>query len=846
MLVPMSWLKEYTDIDVDTEVFMERMIMSGSNIETAETFGQNLRNVVIGRILEVRPHEDSDHLLICRVDVGNAVVGGAPIQIVTGAPNVQEGILVIVALHGSILPGGVKIKKGKLRGVESNGMLCSATELGFSDKVAPLRHRDGIWVLPEEFEPGQDAVAAMGLDETVVDFEITPNRPDCLSILGMAREAAAVFGGGLRYPDTGSGASLAAGTGADMRLNADPGTDMGAGVEARIGLAESTGSVGSGIKEASGQVAGKIRIEIKKPELCGRYVARLAEDVVIEESPWWLQRRLMFAGMRPINNIVDITNYVMLETGHPIHAFDIRMIAKNAIVVDTAPEGSLFTTLDGTERVLSGDMLLINDGEKGVAIAGVMGGLNSEIEEDTTTILIEAANFNPDSVRLTAKGLGLRSEASSRFEKGVSAELSGFAADRVCTLIAATGAGRPLPGAADNYPGKKAQTAVDVRPDRMNALLGTHLSGAEMKAILERLEMQVECLGEILRVTPPHVRVDLKEEVDFSEEIGRIFGYDALDTTMHADGARAGMSDSWFLRGLLREVLTAQGYYEIQTYSFVSPKGVDHLRLPQDAPERQFVRLINPLGEENSVMRTLLLPNLLEILAGNYNRGNAEAALFEAGNTFRLDAGGDLPEERLSLALGAYGEGQDFFALKGAVESLLSRFGICGAIFEAASDAPAYHPGRCARIVSASNAALIGYMGEIHQDVRAVYGLDAPACCAELDLDALVAAADLTRAYSPLDRYPASLRDISLLADESVTVGALCALIQSNGGGILESVSLFDVYRGKQIPEGKKSLSFSLTYRASDRTLTDEEVEKVHNGILETLRTETGASLREM
>ncbi|MDR1778590.1 MAG: phenylalanine--tRNA ligase subunit beta [Clostridiales Family XIII bacterium] len=805
MKVPISWLKEYVDITVPMDVFADGMILSGSNIETVETFGQDISGVVVGRVLDVKPHEDSDHLVICSVDVGAA----APLQIVTGAPNVTAGCVVPVALDGSKLPGGIKIKKGKLRGVESEGMLCSAGELGFDDKVVPMLHKDGIWLLPDEFTLGEDLVKALGLDETVIDFEITPNRPDCLSIIGMAREAAATFGGTLRYPDTACKK-----------------------------------------EDAADAAAAHIEVIINKPELCNRYTARVAKDIKIEESPWWMQRRLMFAGMRPINNIVDITNYVMLEYGHPIHAFDIRTIAGAKIVVDTAAEGEKFTTLDGQERTMSADMLLIKDAEKGSAVAGIMGGLLSEIESDTPMILVEAANFNADSIRKTSKKLGIRSEASVRFEKGVSADLCGEAADRVCALVELTGAGTVLSGVVDNYPVKAKSLTIPVRPSRMNAYLGTDLSAAEQVKILQSLEMKVEEGADgVLNVTPPHVRLDLTEEVDFTEEIARIYGYGKLATTLHPDSEPSEMPHSWYLRGVIRQILTGAGLSEIQTYSFVSPSGVDQIKLPADSPLRAFIRIINPLGEENSVMRTTLLPGMLTVLAGNANKFNAEAAAFEIGNTFRRPAEGALSDERLLLTLGCYGEGWDFFALKGVIALLLARLGISGAEYTAVSDADTYHPGRCAALSVAGRDGGrkdIGLFGEIHPDVADTFGLDTRVVAAELALETLIAEADLARDYTHLDKYPAVTRDISLLADEAVTVGTIEKIVTEGGGALLESVKLFDVYRGKQIPEGKKSLAFSLVYRAPDRTLTDEEVASVHEKIVARLAADTGAALREM
>ena len=809
MLAPISWLRAYTDINVSDEVFAERMIMSGSNIETVTKFGEELQNVVIGRVQSVVPHEDSDHLSVCMVDVGKASEEN-PLQIVCGASNVIPGVLVPVALHGSVLPGGFKIKKGKLRGVVSNGMICAANELGFDDKVSPLMHKDGIWILPEEFEIGDEIVEAMGLDETVVDFEITPNRSDCLSMLGLAREVAATFGTELKYPDT--------------TLTKE---------------------------DASTNASDSVKVEINRPDLCNRYTARIAKDIEIKESPWWLQKRLMFSGMRPINNIVDITNYVMLEYGHPIHAFDIRTIAQATIIVDTPADKVEFTTLDGAERKIEPDMLLINDAEKGIAVAGVMGGLNSEIESDTNTIIVESASFNADSVRITSKKLGIRSEASSRYEKGVSSELSGDAANRVCKLIEETNSGVVTQGIVDNYPNKPELAPITVRTARMNQLLGTKLSQSEMVEILKKLEMDVEEGDGVMHVTPNHVRLDLKEEVDFSEEIGRIFGYDKLDTTLHADAVQSENSKSWETRALVRNILCGFGLSEIQTYSFTSPKSVDKIALAADSSKRDFVKLINPLGEENSVMRTVLLPNILEVLATNRSKSNESVQLFEVGNTFinNSEESDENPAfERISLSIAGYGDTWDFFALKGVICSMLERLGYEDLIFEPASDQPSYHPGRCAKITAseADGGEVLGYMGQLNPDVIKNYDFDRKVCASELDLVSIIEKANLHRQYEALDKYPAVMRDVALLATEDVTVGSVEAIIKNNGGKILESVKLFDVYRGKQIPEGHKSLAFNLTYRADDRTLTDEEVTKVHDAILQSIKENTGATLREI
>jgi phenylalanyl-tRNA synthetase beta chain len=799
MLVPIEWLKEYTDIKVDVEQFCERMIMSGSNIETVERFGDGIENVVVGRIVDIEKHPDADKLLVTQIDIGEEAL----LQIVTGATNIFEGAYVPVVLHGGKLPGDKVIKKGRLRGVESNGMLCSPGELGFEDKVIPVALKDGIWILDQEYPLGQDIVEALGLKNAVVDFEITPNRPDCLSMIGMGRESAATFGGTLRYPETDC------------------------------------------LKE-EGKAKDYIEIEIKKPELCRRYVGRIVKDVKIEQSPWWLQKRLIYSGMRPINNIVDITNYVMLEYGQPIHAFDIRDVADSKIVVDTAEEGELFTTLDGTERKLTSNMLLIKDGQRGVAIAGVMGGLNSEIKEDTETILIEAANFNGDSIRATSKKLALRTEASSRFEKGIDPNLSETAADRVCKLIELLGAGTVIKGSVDVYPTKIDNDAVAVRVDRVNNILGTGLSGKEMEEILESLEMQVSRLGNTMKVTPPTIRQDLLEEIDFVEEIARIYGYDKLPVTLPKGNAEAKKSRERTLRDRARELMTAMGANEIQTYSFVSPRGVDNVRIDEDSWERNFVRLINPLGEENSVMRTILTPNMMDVLGRNYSRNISSVRAFELGNTFfkNLDEEEALPDERDAMSIGCYGEGESFFTLKGMLEELFASLGIRGTVYVPESDYGVYHPGRCARINYKDTE--LGIMGEVHPDVAEKYGIGTRVFCCELAFDQVIRNADTTKFYKPLPKYPAISRDIALLVKEEVYVAEIESIIKEIGGKLLESVSLFDVYRGKQVQEGRKSAAFALKYRAADRTLTDEEVVKVHQKVLDALKEKLDAVLREM
>ncbi|MFA7659971.1 MAG: phenylalanine--tRNA ligase subunit beta [Anaerovoracaceae bacterium] len=745
MLVYKEWLDEYCSVDRSIEEFSDRMIMSGSNIETVEQFGKGIDNIVVGRLESIERHPDADKLLVCIVDVG----AEEPVQIVTGAGNVFEGAYVPVILHGGRLPDGTVIKRGKLRGMESSGMLCSAKELGYDDKVIPVAHKDGIWILDKEYPLGMDIVEALELSGAVIDFEITPNRPDCLSMVGMAREAAATFDESLRYPD-------------------------------------------NKCKEEKGNVEDYVSVEINRPELCRRYVARVVTDVKIQQSPWWLQRRLMYAGMRPINNIVDITNYVMLEYGQPIHAFDIRNIKGNRICVDTAKDGELFTTLDETERSLSEDMLLIKDGERSVAIAGVMGGLNSEIVGDTTTIIVESANFQEDNIRSTSKKLGLRTEASSRFEKGVDPELAGTAADRVCYLIELLGAGTVVKGAVDSYPVKKEAAPVEVRLSRVNQVLGIQLSLNELNTIFQSLEMETEMAEDKIRVLPPSVRLDLSKEIDFVEEAARIYGYDKLPTTLPKGNSESGKTMLQQLRDLAKDSLVGMGYKEIQTYSFVSPKGVDHIRMAEDSPEREMIKLLNPLGEENSVMRTTLTPNMLEALSRNFTRNIADVRAFELGNTFHKDTGSDgLPTERESLCIACYGEGEDFFTLKGVASELLNKMGIREAEFVSESASGTYHPGRCA-VIKYNNLTL-GVIGELHPDVMETYDIAAKTWCCELDFSRLAEAANTEHYYSPLPKYPSTSRDISMLVDEDVTVASMKTIIQNNGSGLLEKVELFDI-----------------------------------------------------
>ena len=810
MLVPVKWLKEYTDVNTRIDEFCERMIMSGSNIETVEQIGEGIEGVVVGKIVKIDKHPNADRLLVAQVDVGTE----APIQICTGATNIFEGAFVPVALDGSRVPGplhgkekvegGEIIRAGKLRDLDSNGMMCNCTELGFSDKVVPIKHREGIWILEGEYVPGTDIIEALDMDTEVIDFEITPNRPDCLSMIGIAREASATFGTELRYPDT------------ECKRTSD---------------------------EKSGDC---IKIKIQREDLCKRYVGRVVKDVKIQESPWWLQKFLIFAGMRPINNIVDITNFVMLEYGQPIHAFDIRTIRDGIITVDTAKDGETFTTLDNTERTLSADMLMIHDGQGPVAIAGVMGGLHSEIREDTDTILVESANFSGDSVRATSKKLGLRTEASSRFEKGIDPNLAKAACDRVCYLIELLGAGTVLSDAVDVYPKEEKPRVIDIRASRMSKMLGVDLPEGHVEKYLNALEIKTESLGDIIRVTPPTVRMDLLSEVDYVEEVARMYGFDKLPMTLPRSNVEAGRTAKQVLRTIAKEALMGLGVNEIQTYSFVSEKTAENIALSKDDPCRNFVKLLNPLGEDTSVMRTMLLANMLDVIGKNMSKSIDAFRAFELGNVFidKKDRADILPEEKDSLCIAIYGPGESFYSLKGIIEEMLLVLGVKAVDFKAETGNATFHPGRCASIIAGMQT--IGTMGQLHPTVAERFGITGPVYALEISFEALYGLSDREKKYKPLPKYPAMKRDFAMVVSEDILVGDLEKEIQAKAGDLLESVVLFDIYRGSPVPEGSKSVAFSLVYRANDRTLKEAEVTEINTKVLVSLKEMYNATLREL
>lgn len=816
MLVSIDWIKDYVKLDKwpEDKEFCDRMIMSGSNIETISYLGEGIENVKIAKVLSIEKHPDADKLVVCQMDLGKL----GKLQIVTGASNLYVGAYVPVAIDGSVVPGplhgqpkqegGVKISAGELRGVKSDGMMCGPQELGIADKCAPFISKDGIWLLAGDYEDklGENIDDVLGLKDGVIDFEITPNRPDCLSMIGMAREAAATFGGKLVYPKT------------DCNTLTEKSSDY-------------------------------IDVEVKS-KLCKRYTARVIKDVKIAQSPWWIQKKLIAAGMRPINNIVDITNFVMMEYGQPLHAFDIRSLAGGKIEVDVAENGSKFTTLDGVERTFDDNMLMINDANGPVAVAGVIGGLDSEIKPDTETVVLESANFVGSSVRQTSKKLGLRTEASGRYEKGIDPNLCEIAADRVCALIDELGYGKVLDGSVDIYKSPEHPKVVSARVSRINKVLGTNISRDEMVAILESLEMKVQGSGDDMIVTAPTVRQDILQEVDFVEEIARMYGYDKLPNTLPKLNVKAENSLSWETRKKLRELLCAMGADEIQTFSFINQKIFDACRIDEESWERDTVDIINPMGEDTAAMRTILTPGMLDVLARNYSRSVDAVRAFEIGKVFSKNyiQPEGLPDESYDLSIGIYGKDESFFTLKGMIECMFDMMGIKDVSYIAEPEYGVYHPGRCARVVKVTDKGEeveLGIMGEIHPDVASNYGIGDKVYCGEFFIDRLIEFSSREIQYAKPPKYPSTSRDIAMVVDESTAVADIEKVIKEAGTEILRGVKLFDIYRGIQVGKGKKSVAYSLTYRHDDRTLTDVETEEAHAKVVEALKNNLGASIRD-
>ena len=790
-----KWLNEdFVDLrEVSDKEFVETMTVFGQKVETWERMDAEIKNVVVGKVLSMVRHPNSDHMWICQVNVG----GEEPIQIVTGAQNVHEGDLVPVALHNSWLPGGVHITKGKLRGELSNGMLCSFAELGLTQNDLPGVFADGIWILnDEECSIGQDINQVIGNDDTVVEFEITNNRPDCYSIIGLAREAAAAFGKPMRHHEPVVHGSCA------------------------------------------GSIFEHLDVEVPAADKCSRYSSRMVANVKIGPSPKWLRQRLRANGVRPINNIVDITNYVMLEYGQPMHAFDYRYVSSGKIVVREAEAGETLTTLDGTVRSLKPGMLVIADDTKPIGLAGIMGGENSEIVDDTSMVVFESANFNGTSIRQTALALGMRTEASGKFEKNLDPMMTVPAVQRACELVELLGCGDVLDGTIDVIHYVPESRRVRLEPDRINDLLGTEISREDMVKYLANLEIPVE--GDEILV--PSFRPDLILTADIAEEIGRSYGYNAIPITEFKNSTQGGYSAEMKLEAQAGTFCRGLGYNEIITYSFVSPAVFDQIRLPADSPLRRCMRIQNPLGEDTSVMRTIALPSMLEILARNNAYHNKAVKLYEIAKVYLPTEGQMLPQEPKKLVLGTYGSGETFFTLKGELEAIFAGLRIRKAEYAAEKQNPSYHPGRCASITV--DGVCVGVMGQVHPLVVKNYGMDCEVYCAELNLSALMELRLPEPTYTPLPKYPAVMRDLALVCDEEVTVAQAEDVITGAAGKLLRSVKLFDIYRGTGVPEGKKSMAFSLELRSDERTLTDADSEGVMSKVLASLKEKLNAVLR--
>ena len=895
-----KWLCEFVDgvsvSDIDDHEFSEAMTLSGSKVETYADLGAEIKNVLVGRVLSMEKHPDSDHMWICGMDIGT----DEPVQIVTGAWNVHEGDLVPAALHNSMLPGGKKISKGKLRGVMSNGMLCSLSELRLDERDFPYAvitaaallndyhpldkdkpsipadiaagdrifgaviaagvtavenagvnlwsvtldlggekrtvvtacqnihagdtvaynanaerictlddlHAqqaefphciaDGIFILHEDgIAPGDDIKPIIGADDHVIEFEITPNRPDCLSVIGLAREAAATFGKELKTH---------------------------------------TPVVKGG---ADGSLSELLTVEVPAADLCPRYTARMVRNVKIAPSPKWMRERLRAMGVRPINNIVDITNYVMMEYGQPMHAFDYRYVKGGKIIVRRAADGEELTTLDGNVRKLSSSILVIADDTRAVGLAGIMGGENSEIVSDTVDVVFESANFDGTCIRKGALSLGMRTEASAKFEKGLDPLNTLPAVDRACELVELLGAGEVVDGVIDIVNSIPEPTVLSLRPDKINALLGTDISAGTMQDILRSLQFGVD--GETISV--PSWRGDVSHYSDLAEEVARFYGYNNIPCTLvSGESTLGGYSDEQLMEQRLGALCRAAGYDEIITYSFISPTYYDKIRMPADSPDRESFRILNPLGEDTSIMRTTTLPSMLEILTRNYNYRNKEVRLYELGRTYRLGGKDGLAIEKKYLSLGTYGANVSFFTVKGLIEAILRDLRVENIRYEACSANPSYHPGRCAEVYAGDE--LIGVFGQIHPLVAANYGVDAEFYCAELSLEKLMTASGSDPVYKPLPKFPAVTRDIAVVCDKAIPVAKLIGCIMSAGGKYLKDCTLFDIYTGSHIAQGKKSVAFSLTLRADDQTLTDEHAEDTMKSVLAALERDFGAVMR--
>ena len=806
MNTSLSWIKAYVpELEVTAQEFTDAMTLSGSKVEGFTKMDADLEKIVIGQIKKIEKHPDADKLIICQVDIGEE----SPIQIVTGAPNVKEGDKVPVVLDGGrvagghdgkMTPGGIRIKKGKLRGIESNGMMCSIEELGSTRDMYPEAPEYGIYIFPETAEVGADAIEVLGLHDVEFEFEITSNRVDCYSTLGLARETAATFHKEFKAPEVH-------------------------------------------VKGCGGDVNDYIKVEVKDHDLCSRYCARVVKNIRLAPSPEWMQRRLASVGIRPINNVVDITNYVMEEYGQPMHAYDLDKIADKKIVVRRAAHDEKFVTLDGQERTLDENVLMICDGEKAVGMAGIMGGENSMITDDVKTMLFEAACFDGTNIRLSSKRVGLRTDASGKFEKGLDPNNAQAAIDRACQLIEELDAGDVVNGTVDVYPVKREPVRIPFEPDRINALLGTDISKEQMLEYYKPIELEYD--EKTNEIVAPTFRQDLFRTADLAEEVARFFGYDNIPTTLPRGEATTGKLPFYLrIEAVARDIAEFCGFSQGMTYSFESPKVFDKLLLPEDARERQAIVISNPLGEDFSIMRTTSLNGMLTSLATNYNRRNKNVRLYEMGNIYLPKSLPltELPDERMQFTLGMYGDG-DFFSMKGIVEEFLDKIGMhLKETYDPNAGKSFLHPGRQANIIY--DGTVIGYLGEVHPTVAATYGIGERAYVAVLDMPSIVPMATFDRKYEGIAKFPAVTRDISMVVPKNVLVGQIEEVIAVRGGQILENYELFDIYEGSQIKGGYKSVAYSLTFRAKDRTLTDTEIsasmKKILNG-LEAL----GAELRQ-
>ena len=785
------------EMECTEQEFRDAMTLSGTKVENFTKLDKNLSKIVVGQIKSIEKHPDADKLIICQVDIGSEML-----QIVTGAPNVKTGDKIPVVLDGGSVAGGhdgspnpengIKIKTGKLRGVDSYGMMCSIEELGSSREFYPEAPEDGVYIFPEDVKVGADAVEVLGLHDTVYEYEITSNRVDCYSVLGIAREAAATYDKPFVPPV--------------VTVKEDPSHDTNE----------------------------MIKVEIKDTDLCTRYIGRVCTDIKIAPSPVWMQRRLAANGIRPINNLVDITNYVMIEYGQPMHAFDYDKIAGNKIIVRRAEDGEVFRTLDGQDRKLDHDILMICDAQKPVAVAGIMGGENSMITDDVHTVLFEAATFNGPNIRKSAKRIGLRTDASNVFEKGLEPHNAEDAINRACQLMQELGCGNPAKGMADEHAPLKDKHRIPFMPEKYNKLLGTDVSNDQMMDIFKRLEIGYDKDKNELVI--PYFRQDLIGQADIAEEVARFYGYDKIPTTLpNGQGVRGGVSFKMLVEAKAREIAQFCGFSQGMSYSFESPKVFDKLRLPKDAPERDAIKISNPLGEEFSVMRTISLSGMLSSLSTNYNRRNKNVRLYEMGNIYIAKSLPitDYADERMQFTLGFYGDG-DFYTMKGVIEEFLDALGMNGKrVYDPKSEKPFLHPGRQAKVTYEGKE--IGYLGEVHPEVCDAYSIGTRAYIAVIDIPSVLEFATFDRKYKGIAKFPAVSRDLSMVVPKEVSAGQIEDMIRQRGGKIMESCELFDIYEGDQVKEGCKSIAYSITFRADDRTLTDDDItgamKKILNGL---------------